>query len=152
MPLTKTANKPGVTRGKQWITLDDHIRLLDTPGILWPKFEDRTTGEHLAIIGSLNDVNLDITELAAALVRHLEHDHPGLLSSFFSFTGEEKERVAGEETSGIAEAAVLYLIAKRRGAIRRGGIPDYEKASTILLTEFRAGRIGRISLEKADAI
>ncbi|MBR0164283.1 MAG: ribosome biogenesis GTPase YlqF [Lachnospiraceae bacterium] len=148
--LTKTANKPGVTRGKQWLTIDESVRVLDTPGILWPRFEDARTGEHLAMIGSLNDVNLDLESLAVSLIRRLEILYPGAMPAFFEYAEEEVQEIAEEETGGLREAAVLYLIARRRGALRKGARPDYEKASSILLTEFRGGRLGRITLEKAE--
>ena len=147
--VTKTENRPGVTRGKQWISLPDGVKLLDTPGVLWPKFEDKTTGEHLALIGSMNDVNLDMETLALKTIEVLEELYPAALSSFYGYTREEaEERMEAEQTELFA-VGVLSAIAAKRGCIRRGALPDYEKAAVMLLTDFRGGRIGRFTIERA---
>ena len=147
--LTKTENKPGVTRGKQWISLPDGVKLLDTPGVLWPRFDDPETGEHLALIGSLNDVNLDMETLALKAIDILEELYPGVLSSFYGYTEEEaSERMESGQTE-LRSVGILSAIAARRGCLRRGALPDYEKAAVLLLTDFRGGRIGGFTIERA---
>ena len=148
--LTKTANKPGVTRGKQWISLAGDVRLLDTPGILWPKFEDQTVGMRLAMIGSMNDVNLDLQTLALELVRALNRDYNGIIENTYGFTAEEIRDLAEEERLTGEDAAVIGMVAKKRGCVMRGGVPDYDKASAVLLTDFRNGRLGRLTLEMPE--
>jgi len=133
---TKVGNKPGVTKGKQWIRLNKHIELLDTPGILWPKFSDDTVGEHLAYIGSINDEILQKTELCCHLVDFLKEKYPGTLT----------ERYQVSEHQSAAE--ILKDVAQNRGCLLKGKELDYEKAAAILLDEFRNGKLGRISVEQ----
>lgn len=133
---TKVGNKPGVTKGKQWIRLNKSVELLDTPGILWPKFEDPDVGERLAFIGSINDEILQKTELACDLIRFLVSEYPGTLHDRYQVDENEKP------------AVILEQIAGNRGCILKGQELDYEKAAAILLDEFRNGRLGRISLEQ----
>ena len=156
----KTGNKPGVTKGNQWIRLNRSLELLDTPGLLWPKFEDETVGLHLAMIGSINDQILNKEELALALIRFLRDAYPGVLEKRYGFganggieTAEsEPEEITGAN-GGLAEIAdsltlgMLRQIALRRGCLVKGGGPDYEKAANLLLEDFRSGRLGRITLE-----
>lgn len=134
----KTGNKPGVTKGKQWIRLNKNVELLDTPGILWPKFEDQQVGLKLAFIGSIKDEILQTEELAAELVRFLKSEYPGVL----------------EEKYDIPEADDVYEcirnIAESRHCLVRGSELDTEKAAAILLDDFRGGRLGRITLEKPE--
>lgn len=132
----KTGNRPGVTKGKQWIKLGKNVELLDTPGILWPKFDSEQTGINLALIGSINDEILDETELSLKLIEMLVSDHPGKLSERFEID-ETKEG-----------AAILEMIARKRGCLKKGNEVDYDKAAHIVLDEFRAGRLGRVSLER----
>lgn len=132
----KTGDKPGVTRGKQWIRVHDQIEMLDTPGILWPKFENPLTGIHLAQTGAIRDEILDQQELASHLIHYLLTSYPVLLLA----------RYGGDATIGAAE--YIEWIAKARGCLIRGGEPDYLRVSTIILDEFRSGKIGRISLER----
>ncbi|MBO4902771.1 MAG: ribosome biogenesis GTPase YlqF [Lachnospiraceae bacterium] len=132
----KTGNKPGVTKGKQWIRLNKNIELLDTPGLLWPKFEDQTVGEHLAMVGSINDEILDTEEMAVALIAKLRSGYAEAIAKRF-----------GVDENGNAYD-VLQRIARKRGCLKKGDEPDTNKASRILLDEFRSGRIGRISLER----
>ena len=135
----KTGNKPGVTKGKQWIRLNKSVELLDTPGILWPKFEDQEVGLKLAFIGSIKDEILQTEELAAELVKFLKEYYPGVL----------------EEKYGIPEVQDTYKcladIAKSRHCLVRGSELDTEKAASILLDDFRGGRLGRITLERPQA-
>lgn len=132
---TKTGNKPGVTKGKQWIRLNKEVELLDTPGILWPKFEDQTVGLHLAFIGSMKDELINMDEMALALIGELTEKYPGLLAKRFELEeAEDKVRI-------------LEQIAQNRGCIRKGGGLDYSKAAGMLVEEFRNGKLGRITIE-----
>ncbi|MCR4685536.1 MAG: ribosome biogenesis GTPase YlqF [Lachnospiraceae bacterium] len=131
----KTGNKPGVTKGKQWIRLNKNVELLDTPGILWPKFEDEKVGMHLAMIGSMNDEILDTQELACALIERIRALQPELIAKRYTID----ENGTGYE--------VLMKIAKARGCLRKGEELDIDKASQILLDDYRSGRIGKITLE-----
>lgn len=137
---TKTGNKPGVTKGKQWIRLDKSLELLDTPGVLWPKFEDESTGLHLAMIGAINDEILQAEELAGEVIRLMREEYPGRL----------QERYQIEETGDLAD--VLAAVALKRGCLKKGGEADTEKAAGLLLEEFRGGILGRITIEKSGAI
>lgn len=132
----KTGNKPGVTKGNQWIRLNKNVELLDTPGILWPRFEDETTGVRLALIGSVNDEILDLRELAAEGIRFLQKRYPGVL----------KERYGAEEENSPYE--ILQEIAKVRNCLQKGGEPDADKAIRLFLDDLRSGRLGGISLER----
>lgn len=132
---TKTGNKPGVTKGKQWIRMNKGIELLDTPGILWPKFEDQKVGMRLAFIGSINDEILQIEELSLDLIAFLQAEYPGRLSERFEV--DEKQ----------APLEVLIEISRRRRCFLKGEEPDLRKASAILIDEFRSGKLGGITLE-----
>lgn len=143
----KTGNKPGVTKGKQWISLGKNMQLLDTPGILWPKFEDEEVGMSLALIGSMNDENLDITELACELIERLGNSYPDAIKEKYNIT-EEKLRDFEEEQYATPVSAVLSAIADSRKLIRQGAQPDIERAASLLLDDFRNGRLGRITLER----
>ena len=149
--LTRTENRPGVTRGEQWITLPGNVRLLDTPGVLWPKFEDKDAAMRLAVIGSLNDNNLDKQTLAYELVKRLETLYPGALAKQYGFTDEEVAAFSEEEAMPDAFSAVMGVIAKKRGCVARGGRTDWEKTAGILLSEFRNGKQGRFTLEEHGA-
>ncbi|MCH5252649.1 MAG: ribosome biogenesis GTPase YlqF [Lachnospiraceae bacterium] len=133
---TKTGNKPGVTRGKQWIRLNKQVELLDTPGILWPKFEDQTVGQRLAFIGSIKDELIQSVDLALDLIEFLVETYPGTLER--NYQVEETENSAG----------ILKQLAKNRGCLQKGQEPDYEKAAFLLLDDFRNGRLGRITIER----
>ncbi len=135
---TKTGNKPGVTKGKQWIRFGKNLELLDTPGILWPKFADQAMGLRLALVGSLNDEILHIDELALSLIAFLRERYPGTLSGRFGI--EE----AGDNFS------ILVEICKKRRCFLKGGEPDLRKASSMLMEEFRSGKLGRITLERPE--
>ena len=131
----KTGNKPGVTKGKQWIRLNKQVELLDTPGILWPKFEDPEVGIRLALIGSIKDELLNVDELSLKLIEYLVSAYPGTL----------------QERYGVAEeglpVGILEQIAEVRGCLKKGQELDYTKAAALVLEEFRSGKLGRISLE-----
>lgn len=132
---TKTGNKPGVTKGKQWIRLNKNVELLDTPGILWPKFEDQTIGLHLAYIGSIKDELLNRDEVAFALMDELTKKYPGILAGRYDL----------EETA--ETAAMMGQLARNRNCLKKGGELDYGKAAVLLLEEFRSGKLGRITIE-----
>ena len=132
----KTGNKPGVTKGKQWIKLSKTVELLDTPGILWPKFDSEIVGRNLALIGSMNDEVINIEDLAFEAVTFLKNNYSGNLSERYGVDEDE-------ETLEIMDA-----IAAKRGCLKRGAMTDYEKLAGIILDDFRSGRIGRIPLEK----
>lgn len=131
----KTGNKPGVTKGKQWIRLNKNVELLDTPGILWPKFEDQTVGLRLALIGSIKDEILNTEELGSELIRFLTQSYPGVLQEKYEVNEDQDIYVCLEE------------IAKNRHCLVRGSELDMEKAARLLLDDFRNGRLGRITLE-----
>lgn len=135
---TKTGNKPGVTKGKQWIRLGQGLELLDTPGILWPRFENQAVGERLAMIGSVNDEILHVDELAFSLIGYLEREYPGLLAKRYEIQS--------------AEDAVHLLeeICVSRHCYRKGQEPDLERASRMVVEDFRSGRIGKITLEHPE--
>lgn len=131
----KTGNKPGVTRGNQWIRLNKQVELLDTPGILWPKFEDPEVGLHLALLGSIREEILNAAELAAELIRFLKANAPDRLSERYGILPEAEE------------IRVLTQIAEARNCRLKGNEPDLERAALLLLNDFRSGRLGRITLE-----
>ena len=133
---TKTGNKPGVTKGKQWIKLNKSVELLDTPGILWPKFEDQTVGLRLAFIGSINEDILNTSELALELLKYLYQNYKGAIAKKYDV--EESEDVV----------VTLENVAKRRSCMLKGGELDYEKAAKFVIDDFRNGRIAKITLEK----
>ena len=135
----KTGNKPGVTKGNQWIRLNKTLELLDTPGILWPRFEDQQVGLKLALIGSINDQILNKDELACELIRFLKKRYPQVLAERF-----------GLETEGKEAAVILEEIARVRACLLKGGDLDVSRAAGLLLDDFRAGKLGRITLEEPE--
>ncbi len=141
----RTGNKPGVTKGNQWIRLNKSLELLDTPGILWPRFESQEVGLHLALIGSINDQILDRQQLGAELICLLEERYPLALAQRYGDIGTGGHSAQGgalEEAAGILEE-----IARARGCLMKGGQCDLKKAADLLLDDFRSGRLGRITLE-----
>lgn len=132
---TKTGNKPGVTKGKQWIRLNKNVELLDTPGILWPKFEDQSVGLKLAFIGSIKDEILNITEMSLEMISFLTKYYKGTL----------KNRYEIEETQDSLE--ILNKIAEKRSCRLKGGELDIDKAAGLLMDDFRSGKLGKITLE-----
>ena len=135
---TKTGNKPGVTKGKQWIRINKNVELLDTPGILWPKFEDQSVGAKLAMVGSIKDEILNLEELSLELLGCLHEFYKGLLEKRYELT-ESDDRLS-----------MLTQIAENRKCIQKGDELDYVKAANIFLEEFRNGKIGRITLERPE--
>lgn len=136
----KTGNKPGVTKGKQWIRLNKSVELLDTPGILWPKFEDQSVGLKLALIGSIKDEILNIDEMSLELIRLLQRDP----------VAEQALRTRYELAETEDAVRMLEQIATNRSCIKKGGELDYSKAAALLLDEFRSGIIGRMTLERPE--
>ncbi|MBQ8007000.1 MAG: ribosome biogenesis GTPase YlqF [Lachnospiraceae bacterium] len=134
----KTGNKPGVTKGKQWINLNKNVELLDTPGILWPRFDNELTGMHLAFIGSINDEIVDEVELAMELMNYLKKSYAGVLFNRYE-VDESKET-----------PVILNDIAIKRGCLKKGNETDYSKAASILLDDFRSGKLGRITIEDPE--
>jgi len=133
----ETSDRPGVTRGRQWVRIGDGIEMLDTPGVLWPKFDDKRVGEHLSFTGAVKDVILDGEALACRLLETLRDAAPDSL----------RERYGFEPEPALTGYDMLALAAKRRGFLLRGGAYDTERMAAILLDEFRGGKLGRITLE-----
>lgn len=133
---TKTGNKPGVTKGKQWIRLNKDLELLDTPGILWPKFESEEVGRNLALIGSMNDEILQMTELAADLIAYLLLHYREALF--------ERYQIAQSDATPLS---VLQHVCEVRKCYKKGQEADYERAAFLVMDDFRSGRMGRITLE-----
>lgn len=129
---TKVGDRPGVTRGKQWVSIDKDVELLDMPGILWPKFEDKDVAQRLAFTGAIKDEVMDTAALARALGEVLMRDYPELVKARYKIAGE---------------GDILDEIARARGMLISGGEPDTERAAATLLDEFRGGKIGRVTLE-----
>jgi ribosome biogenesis GTPase A len=135
----KAENRPGVTRGNQWVTIDKQLELLDTPGVLWPKFEDQTVGERLAFTGAVKDAVLDIELLAVRLLENLKENYPELLTERYKLASLDEDAYD-----------LLCTIGKKRGMMIRGGETDTERASAMLLEEYRNCKLGRISLERVE--
>lgn len=136
---TQVGDRPGVTKGKQWLTLKNGMQLLDTPGILWPKFEDPNVGLYLAFCGSIKDEILDSADLALELIRLLGERYPDLLMQRYKLDEIDEDPLVNMEA-----------IAAKRGFIMAGKRIDYERTARTVLDEFRAGKIGRITLEHAN--
>jgi len=135
----KVEDRPGVTRGNQWYTIDKELELLDTPGVLWPKFEDAIVGEHLAFTGAVKDDVIDIETLAVRLCGYLANNYGNLLSERYKIQDLSKE-----------PNDLLCEIGKNRGMMIRGGTVDMERASIMLLDEFRSGKLGYITIESPE--
>ena len=170
----KTGDKPGVTRGKQWLTLENGMQLLDTPGILWPNIEDQEQGRHLAYCGAIKDEIYDISELCLEFIRFMLAEHRDELYKRYRLEAPDDADAAGTDeddsiwgadeseslcTDGITPISengeytplgAMEAIARNRGFIMPGKRIDYERCARTVLDEFRAGKIGRITLEKAD--
>jgi ribosome biogenesis GTPase A len=136
--VVRTADKPGVTRGKQWIRIGKNLELLDTPGVLWPKFEDPDVAFKLAVTGAINDDVYDLEKVIFALLILLRDNYSERLIERYKLTAPLPAN----------EKDLLELIGSKRGCLRSGGVIDYEKAGKIVLQEFRAGKLGKITLDK----
>ncbi len=137
--VAKVGNKPGVTKGKQWIRLNKNVELLDTPGILWPKFEDQQVGIRLAMIGSIRDEILNVSELALLIIDFMKENYRQLFESRYGFSMKDKA------------VDTLMELAEVRNCRLKGNELDYDKASMLLLEEFRNAKIGKMSLERPEA-
>ena len=138
----KTGNKPGVTKGNQWIRLNKQVELLDTPGILWPKFEDQQVGLKLAFTGAINDDILDPENMAIAFINHMISRNPDCLRNRYQITFDTIEE----------PHVILEKIAMARGFKKKGDEPDLERAGKILMDEYRGGKLGRLTLELPEDI
>lgn len=167
----KTGNKPGVTTGKQWIRINKNVELLDTPGILWPKFEDPKTGLHIAFIGSINDDILYPEDMAYELIKILMRDYPGVLNERYgidpgahdgqkdiaehlenheeskNIQSEDKENDKNLEDRESSPVEILEMIGRKRGCLKKGAEVDLTKASKLLIDDFRTQKLGKITLE-----
>ena len=139
----KTGNKPGVTKGKQWIRLDNGAQLLDTPGMLWPKFEDPEMGYKIAFIGSISDTILDTYTLAVHLLDDLKVRYGERLIERYKLEAEDLEQ-GGDH--------LIEAIARKRGHLKSGSVPDVERTAVMLVDEFRSGKLGRICLETMEVV
>ena len=135
----KVEDRPGVTRGNQWYTIAKNLEMLDTPGVLWPKFDDKTVGEHLAFTGAVKDQILDIELLAVRLLDFIKELKPADFITRFKLENEDIENIDSYE--------LLKMIGKKRGMLVSGGEIDTERAAIILLDEFRSAKLGRITVE-----
>ena len=135
----KVADKPGVTRGNQWFTISKNLELLDTPGVLWPKFDDQTVGEHLAFTGAVKDQVIDVELLAVRLLDFLKRLKPAEFINRFKLDDVDLDHIESYD--------LLNIIGKKRGMLVSGGEIDTERAAVMLLDEFRAAKLGRITLE-----
>lgn len=138
----KVEDRPGVTRGNQWFSVSGGLELLDTPGVLWPKFEDPKTGQNLAFTGAIRDQIMDIEELAARLLEVLKEDYLSLIGARFKLLPQNLAGKSGRE--------LLELIGRKRGMLISGGEVDLERAAVMLLDEFRGAKLGNITLEKVE--
>lgn len=149
----KTGNKPGVTKGKQWIKLGKNVEMLDTPGILWPRFENQDVGMRLAMIGSINDNILNIEELAIDTINYVYNNYPDNIIERYELDKEAVKASYDESAINPDNSIALYIMeqaALKRGCIKKGNAIDYEKTSNIILDDFRSGRLGRITLERSE--
>lgn len=135
----KVEDRPGVTRGNQWYTIAKNLEMLDTPGVLWPKFDDKTVGEHLAFTGAVKDQILDIELLAVRLLDFIKELKPADFITRFKFENEDIENIDSYE--------LLKMVGKKRGMLVSGGEIDTERAAIMLLDEFRSAKLGRITVE-----
>lgn len=159
-----TGDRPGVTRGEQWLRVDDSIALLDTPGLLWPKFDERRVGLCLAATGAIKDDILDRTEIASFLLLYILDNYPGTLRGKYGLDEAELLRADNAAGNGLDAAngtilsrlgtvgyPALEQTALKRGCLRKGGVADIDRACALVLDDFRGGRLGRISLDRVDS-
>lgn len=144
---TIVGNRPGVTRQKQWVRISNNIELLDTPGVLWPKFEDEKVALNLSFTGSIKDEILETVEVAFSLLTYLYNSYKSDLMERYKITENDIEDIKSEDENEEIYN-LMKLIGKRRGAVISGGEVDDEKTANILLNDFRSGKLGRITLEK----
>lgn len=147
---TKVEDRPGVTRGKQWVNLDGNLELLDMPGVLWPKFEEKIVGERLAFTGAVKDDIMDMEYLACRFLEFLNENYPQLITNRYGVTTEDIPSNDDETLGCVQGYEILERIGRKRGFLISGGEINTERAAITVLDEFRSGTIGKISLEKPN--
>lgn len=147
---TKVEDRPGVTRGKQWVNLDGNLELLDMPGVLWPKFEEKIVGERLAFTGAVKDDIMDMEYLACRFLEFLNENYPQLITNRYGVTTEDIPSNEDETMGCVQGYEILERIGRKRGFLISGGEINTERAAITVLDEFRSGTIGKISLEKPN--
>ena len=143
----EVGNRPGVTKQKQWLRISSNIELLDTPGVLWPKFESHDVALKLAYTGSIKDELINKDEIAYNLIKSLKNNNKNELFARYKLTDDDFNSIIPEDDEALE---LMNMIARKRGAIISGGEIDYEKVSAIILNDFRTGKIGRVTLEKVN--
>ena len=147
----EVGNKPGVTKSKQWIRINDKVELLDTPGVLWPKFENEKVALNLSFTGTIKDDILAQTEIAYQLLKYLLNNYPENVCERYNFKKQELEEILNQDNDeNINIYEIMLMIGKKRGAIISGGNVDDEKTAKIIIDDFRTGKLGNISLEKVQ--
>lgn len=148
----QVGNKPGVTKQKQWYRISNNIELLDTPGVLWPKFEDENVANFLAFTGTIKDEVIDKIGVVYKLIEYLYKNNKNNLLERYKLTNDEIDNIISQckENGSDYILEIINLISRKRGAILQGNNIDYEKISNIILNEFRSGKIGKITLEKVN--
>ncbi len=148
--LAKVEDRPGVTKGKQWVSLDDGFELLDMPGVLWPKFEDKLVGERLAFTGAVKDQIMDTEFLACRLLEYLKDNYNDLLQARYAITTDDIPPCDDETVGCVVGYEILERIGRKRGFLVSGGEINTERAANTVLDEYRSGKIGRMTLEQPD--
>ncbi|WP_124101219.1 ribosome biogenesis GTPase YlqF [Ruminococcus sp. Marseille-P6503] len=148
----KVEDRPGVTRGKQWVSLDGNIELLDMPGVLWPKFEDKNVGERLAFTGAVKDDIMDMEYLACRFLEFLNGNYPGLITQRYGVAVDDIPENDPDTPGCVQGFEILERIGRKRGFLLSGGEINTERAAITVIDEFRSGKIGRLSLEKPNEI
>ncbi|MGN0624521.1 MAG: ribosome biogenesis GTPase YlqF [Oscillospiraceae bacterium] len=146
----KVEDRPGVTRGKQWVTLENDMELLDMPGVLWPKFEDKSVGEKLAFTGAVKDDIMDMEYLACRFLEFLNRDYPELITERYGVVTDDIPDNDDDTMGCVQGFEILERIGKKRGFLVSGGEINTERAAITVMDEFRSGKIGRLSLEKPN--
>ncbi len=144
----KVEDRPGVTRGKQWVSIGNDIELLDMPGVLWPKFEDKTVGEHLAFTGAVKDDVMDMEYLACRLLQFLYENYPDNIKERYSISLDDIQKDDMSLSDCTLGFEILEIIGKKRGFLISGGEINTERAAVTVIDEFRGGKLGRLSIEK----
>ncbi len=147
---TKVEDRPGVTRGKQWVNLENDLELLDMPGVLWPKFEDKAVGEHLAFTGAVKDDVMDMEYLACRFLELINKTYPTLVSERYGVITDDVPENDDDSIGCVQGFEFLERIGKKRGFLISGGEINTERAAITVMDEFRSGKIGKISLEKPN--
>lgn len=145
---TKVEDRPGVTRGKQWVSLEDDLELLDMPGVLWPKFEDKRVGEMLAFTGAVKDDIMDMEYLACRFLEYMNAEYRELITERYGITTDDIPENSDDTMGCVQGYEILERIGKKRGFLVSGGEINTERAAITVLDEFRSGKLGRLSLEK----